>query len=102
MEEGWQTSKHMHPVKDETMLVIDGAVMAELWENGPNNAPKMMILRGEDRPALRILPGKYHRLATSLGEDAVIVEFSTHHSNDDVVRKEDSKELTQSGGLRRG
>lgn len=95
MEEGWQSSKHMHPIKDETMLVIEGSAVMELWEDGPDAEPRRIALRAADTPSVRIIPTMYHRLSTPFGERVIIIEFSTHHKDSDVVRQELSGPLSQ-------
>lgn len=90
MDEGFQSSKHFHKEKDETMLVIEGAGVLEIWDKGYNAPPKMVAFRVEDGNSVRIPPGVCHRFSTPMGERLVLVEFSTPHKDEDVVRLENS------------
>lgn len=81
---GFQSSLHFHPVKDETMLVIAGECDMQV---GLNEIRRMV--RGEFQ---RILPGIPHRFKAINGK-CVIVEAGTPHSDSDVVRLENSKEI---------
>jgi len=96
MSEGWESSIHCHTIKDETMMVLDGAAVMETWPDGLDNPPSYTMMRAEERTSIRIPPGLIHRLMTSIGSDVVIVEFSTTHSEDDVTRYELSQPLYES------
>lgn len=83
LRQGFQCSLHYHPIKAETFLVVSGGVrfelsgtVTELWEG----------------QAVDIEPGRPHRFS-ALTPTAIIVEASTFHSDEDVVRLEDSREL---------
>jgi len=79
LRRGFRCSLHLHPVKDETFHVDRGAVFLELAGEGH-------VLRAGD--TRHIPTGTPHRF-TGL-EESVILEFSTHHDDDDVVRMEPS------------
>lgn len=87
---GHQGSLHYHPVKAETFCCIKGTVKVELMPEGPEGKITKLVLSGVVRDSLQIPPGVPHRFAAVFG-DAVLVEFSTPHSDDDVVRLEESK-----------
>ena len=93
MGEGWASSLHCHQVKDETMLILDGSAVMETKPNGLDGPSEYTMMRAEERTSIRIPPGLYHRLMTSVGFDCVIAEFSTSHDEDDVTRAEVSKGL---------
>jgi len=79
LKEGYQCSMHYHKVKDEVFYVIRGRV---LMEKGNEKA----ILEPGD--AVHISPGELHRF-TGL-TSAQIIEFSSHHSDEDSYRKSTS------------
>lgn len=82
LDEGAKGSYHYHRKKKETFYCLQGACL--LLING-----KEYMLTPVARPKT-ILPGEPHQL---IGEsNAVILEVSTNHSEDDVVR------LTKSQG----
>lgn len=73
-------SKHYHKKKDETFYVLKGEIKLETWEpNGSMGA--FYLCEGE---TFRILPRTIHRF-TGL-KQASIVEFSTHHDDNDTYR----------------
>jgi uncharacterized cupin superfamily protein len=79
LRRGFRCSLHLHPVKDETFHVEQGAVYLEL--GGVEH-----FLRPGD--TLHIPTGTKHRF-TGL-EESVILEVSTRHEDADVVRFEPS------------
>ena len=98
MNEGWQSSIHFHPVKTETMFVLDGVGMVELWERGLEQEPTVLKLDPEYDTTVTIPAGLAHRFSTPYGEDMVLVEFSMPHSEADVVRIETSSKLPEVPG----
>lgn len=91
---GWQCSLHMHPVKKETFVVLDGGVGLEVAthkaDSGPVETQNVMLVAGD---SYTLEPGTYHRFWSYLDEPAVILEISSTHSDSDVVRLEDSRPL---------
>lgn len=93
---GWQCSLHMHPVKRETFIVLDGGVGLEVGmgfdENGENPAyfEQLQLVAGD---SYTLEPGTYHRFHSYLDEPAVILEISSTHDDNDVVRLEESRPL---------
>lgn len=76
LDKGAKVSWHMHPEKKETMYGLEGT--AELVvEQEPH------LLTPFNRPKT-ISPGQFHSFYAVT--DAVILEVSTHHSEDDTVR----------------
>jgi D-lyxose ketol-isomerase len=84
LEPGFQSSLHYHEKKEETFLVIAGAVVLE----SPPGVTHL-LLPGDfyDLPPLTS-----HRFWTE-DHPALIAEASTHHDDNDVVRLENSREI---------
>lgn len=70
------SSLHFHNIKKETFLVLSGKVELE-------NEDHSLLLDEESEP-VTINPGQKHRF-TGI-EGSVILEVSTHHDDNDVVR----------------
>ncbi len=82
---GYQCSLHFHPIKDECFYVAQGTVMLSLDGR---------MRRLETGEYVRIKPGTLHRFhCASDSGPAIIVESSTTHSDDDVVRLEESRKI---------
>jgi mannose-6-phosphate isomerase-like protein (cupin superfamily) len=79
---GKQSSLHYHLKKKETFVVQSGEVCLE--HNGITEDLKI----GDQRT---VQPGVAHRFSSKHG--AVLLEISTHHSDEDVVRLEPSGSL---------
>ena len=79
LNKGFRCSMHHHKIKDETFYVLKGKVLME------TDNKKIIMLQGD---SLRITPGMKHRF-TGL-EDSEIMEFSTHHKDEDSYRDEAS------------
>ena len=78
-----QGSLHCHPKKTETFFGFDGNGLIEVEGN--------LYDFGVD-DIVDIPSGTYHRFINQSDFcDFVLMEFSTKHSDDDVVRKEKSK-----------
>jgi quercetin dioxygenase-like cupin family protein len=82
LRQGWQCSLHYHPVKAETFYLLSGRVRFELGQG---------VFELNPGESITVEPRVAHRFAGL--EDSVIVEFSTFHSDDDVVRLEPSCEI---------
>jgi D-lyxose ketol-isomerase len=96
VNKGWQSSLHFHPVKHETFLALVGCVWLEYIPDSTTAFPygtttERVLLRGWARDAVEIPPRTPHRFKAEI-EDALVVEFSTTHSEEDVVRLEESRE----------
>ena len=77
MEKGWVMSSHYHPQKQETFILKEGEVIA--------------TVEGVDfllTEPCTIDSGTPHKLYAKT--DAVIMEVSTKHLDDDVVRLEET------------
>lgn len=70
-------SVHHHLVKDETFFILGGLI----WIDGEPGV-NMVLPQGS---LVRISPGERHRFTAKSG-DAVILEVSTTHADDDSVR----------------
>ena len=82
IDPGWQCSKHMHPIKKETFFVLEGMVILEIGSATVN------AIKGD---RFTILPETKHRFGSWAG--ATLVETSTHHEDEDVVRFENSRPM---------
>jgi len=87
---GYRCSMHHHALKDETFIVESGIIILEFQTPG-DRMKSIHVARGD---SVRIIPGTPHRF-WGLG-DAVILEVSTHHDEDDSCREpgEDSGTFT--------
>lgn len=77
--QGHYCSYHMHKIKDETFYIQSGLVLFTL-------AGQTKVLEPGSR--VHITPQTYHRFEGL--ENSVIIEFSTHHEDEDTYRLEDS------------
>lgn len=79
LREGYRCSVHHHRLKDEVFYVLSGCVLMEV-----DGAPRVL------HPGMKqhIRPGEKHRF-TGL-EESEIIEFSTHHLEEDSYRDEPS------------
>ncbi len=74
-------SLHYHPVKKETFILVSGKVHLEYGD-------KDVILKVGSMP-VTILPRTPHRFKGL--QRSVILEVSTHHEDNDIIRLEMSK-----------
>ena len=81
---GRQCSLHYHKTKDETFHVLEGPVLMQVEER---------VFWAPQYSNVRIPPGTQHRFGAA-GHSGTLVEFSSHHDDDDVVRLEPSGPLT--------
>jgi rfaE bifunctional protein kinase chain/domain len=79
LRKGYRCSLHSHKIKDETFYVTKGKVLLEFKDG------ERVLLPGDSQ---RIFPGDLHRF-TGL-ENSEIMEFSTHHDDEDSYRVEPS------------
>jgi len=75
LRKGYQCSLHSHRDKDETFYLLEGRVFLEL------EGERIVMVPGDVE---LIEPGQQHRF-TGL-EDSKIIEFSTHHEDEDTYR----------------
>ena len=80
---GYECSLHYHEIKDETFYVVEGQLV--LTVDGVTH-------RLNPGDFYRIKPYSIHRFKT-YDDNCVFIECSTHHSDDDVVRLEDSRKI---------
>jgi mannose-6-phosphate isomerase-like protein (cupin superfamily) len=79
LNKDWKCSLHYHKNKDETFYILSGKVSLEI------DGKTKILHPGQ---AERILPYMKHRFTGTV--DSVIIEFSTHHEEDDSYRIEES------------
>ena len=75
LNKGYRCSVHRHKIKDETFYVIKGRILMEI------NDRRRILLPGDKQ---HIAVGEAHRF-TGL-EYSEMIEFSTHHREDDSYR----------------
>jgi mannose-6-phosphate isomerase-like protein (cupin superfamily) len=82
LKRGFRCSVHYHKIKDEVFYVIAGLVLMEM-----NGVSEVL------RPGMKqyVAPGVKHRF-TGL-QDSEIIEFSTHHVEEDSYRDVPSGEV---------
>lgn len=85
----WMCSLHYHPKKSETMICIDGLVRVEYYL--PDGARRDTILIGWRRDVINLPTGTPHRFWAMEDEGGLLLEVSTHHDDEDVVRLEPSQ-----------
>jgi mannose-6-phosphate isomerase-like protein (cupin superfamily) len=76
-------SEHMHPIKVETFHVVIGRGVISVGD-------ELKVVLGGD--TVHIPAGTYHLFATSTG--MTLLEVSTQHSDEDVVRRTESHRLS--------
>ena len=79
LKKGFRCSIHHHKIKDETFYILDGKVLMEI------DGTRRIMKPGDVQI---IMPNQKHRF-TGL-EDSKIIEFSTHHREDDSYRDVES------------
>lgn len=90
---GFQCSLHYHPVKCETFTALEGIIRVEYYQD---NTHYEILLSGNARDTITIPSGTPHRFWSMGGEGGLLLEVSTPHSEDDVVRIEPSREMPNS------
>lgn len=86
LEPGKMSSLHYHKEKDETFHILIGECWLELDGKKRRLKPNQTV---------RITPGTPHKFWLEWGVDSpcIILEVSTFHAEEDVVRIEESKSL---------
>lgn len=83
MRQGGHTSMHFHMKKHETMYCQRGSFEITLHDMATGDVWCRVLGEGD---SIEIKPGQSHRI-NGLGPDMnELVEFSTHHENDDSFR----------------
>lgn len=86
INKGKECSFHCHKVKDEVMYLERGKVLLTYgWDEDIRNASTLTLTPDM---AFHIPPGMFHRFHGI--EESLLIEFSTHHSDKDVVRAGDA------------
>ena len=85
IQSGFQCSLHYHPIKKETFLCVDEGILVEV------NDTYRVLKEGD---TCTVDPNTKHRFSYNGGlSSARLMEISSHHSDDDVVRLEPSRKL---------
>lgn len=95
LQPGWQSSMHFHKIKTETFLVVAGRVKLEVmrgFRTSPDSETAIHTIRLKPYQAYTLEPYTPHRFSAIDGE-AVVVEASTKHDDEDVVRLEESRAI---------
>ena len=95
LNSGFQSSMHYHKVKEETFQVVAGKVKLEYmpwYKDGVDTFDVVKQVYLQPYQDFTLLPGVPHRF-TAITPTAVIVEASTKHSDEDVVRLEESRAI---------
>lgn len=87
LSEQYRCSVHHHVKKDEVLMVASGLVYFEIGDDSANLSGSYM----QDNDRIRVKPGQWHRF-TGL-RDSLIIEFSTHHEDEDSIRATKSGKL---------
>lgn len=87
LKKGYQCSIHQHYIKDETFIIESGQVEMYTMPSQVTIVPVKRTMNQGDQ--IRIKPNVYHKF-TGIS-DAVIIEISTQHMDEDSYR------ITQSG-----
>jgi len=85
---GYKSSLHWHPRKCETFIVVAG----KIWLERRISSGHIMGQSFVPYQSITLEPGVPHRFQ-AIDEQAVVVECSTKHSDEDVVRIEESTAL---------
>ena len=83
LKEGHISSYHKHMEKEETILVLAGKVLLKL-----NNDEYIL---SENSVVHNIKPGDFHSFEGLT--DSKMIEFSTPHTEDDIIRQTKSKKI---------
>ncbi len=81
---GGQTSLHYHSKKHETMMCMAGSFSITIVDPLDATRSAFRLTQGD---SLVIPPNTLHRI-TALRDDSDLIEFSTHHEDDDSYRAE--------------
>ena len=82
LNKGFRCSMHHHKNKDETFFILEGKVLMECDGEVKIMSPGEVQL---------IMPNQKHRFTGF--ENSRIIEFSTHHEDEDSYREEVSREV---------
>jgi mannose-6-phosphate isomerase-like protein (cupin superfamily) len=84
LKKGFRGSVHHHKNKHETFYLLEGKILLEIGDK-----LKKVIMNSGDTQLLE--PGTKHRF-TPL-KDSKIIEFSTHHDDNDTYRDSESEKV---------
>ena len=80
LNKGFESSWHYHERKDETFVILEGAVSLT-YANGINEKTQTIILNEGDK--FRLKPGVVHTF-NSLASKSTVIEISTTDDGDNV------------------
>jgi quercetin dioxygenase-like cupin family protein len=83
---GFRFSLHFHKIKEESFYVLSGTIYLELIDQDVRSERVMNV--GD---VVHIKPFAHHRITAIT--DAEVMEFSTHHMEDDSYRLEQSSKV---------
>ena len=81
VNEGCVCSLHCHPQKAETFFVKNGCGKIEIGDE---------VIRMVEGDIVDVKPNTFHRFSADNAQGMVLIEFSTRHEDNDVVRREGS------------
>jgi len=87
LDPGKISSRHYHELKDETFYALTGVVGIEIGDN------VFVLTAFPGHESIRVMPMTPHRFWAIGPYPAMLIEFSTAHSDADVARLELSGEL---------
>lgn len=93
---GWECSLHYHRVKKETFICIEGKVDVEVMDN-EGVIMHTILIPGQD---LTLEPGTPHRFSSQNWGISAVLEVSTPHSDEDVVRFCKSRPIMLPGDMK--
>lgn len=93
IEPGFQCSLHLHREKRETFVCVDGSVALEVSSFNALKELDTQHVVLEVGDVWRLEPGTPHRFSSLHGKPATVIEFSTHHDDNDVLRIEESRKI---------
>lgn len=95
LNRGFQSSMHYHERKKETFMCVAGKVKLEIMPHYKTSAEQYGVIHNvylQPYQSYTLLPGVPHRFQ-AITDGAVVIEASTFHSDEDVVRLEESRRI---------
>lgn len=95
LKEGYQCSLHRHTRKTETFFILQGKIGVESCIPTDNYQVELLDIELGPGDPFHVWPGMWHRFWQIGSEPAVMLEVSSHHSDDDVERLEPSGPISK-------
>lgn len=89
IKNGYRCSLHFHKIKEESFYVLSGKILLEVEQDG-----KRLLRIMEKGDIAHIEIGMLHRFTGLM--DSEVMEFSTHHMEEDSYRCEPSCRVSES------